>query len=388
MFGMRKRKVKATAGRHTGEWRSPQWQGLHAFLFAEKKESSYVEGEHSEEGGMVSEKRNRGVQRSLQIVVAAVALLCAALAVAQPPPKPALIVLNKGASELAIVDPGTWKVVGRVATGKTPHEVAVSDDGKIAVATNYGDQQDGTTLSVIDLDAQREIHRVELEELHGPHGVMYLDGKFYFTAEGSNAIARYDVAKNAVDWRANTGQEGTHMLVATPEGGTIFTANIRSDSVSCVRVNQRTGGYKTAQIAVGKGPEGIDISPDGGEVWAANSGDGTVSIIDAGSCRVIAAVDVKTKRSNRLRFTKDGTLVLISDLGTGDVVVVDAATRQQVKRVKLGSSVEGILMLPDGARAIVAVSGDNKLAVLDLKTFDVVTTFETGKDPDGMAWRK
>jgi YVTN family beta-propeller protein len=337
---------------------------------------------------MGSERWNRGVKPSLQVVVTAMALMSAGLAVGQPPPRPALVVLNKGASELALVDPDTWKVVGRVPTGKTPHEVAVSDDGKIAVATNYGDQRDGTTLSVIDLDAQKEIHRVELEELRGPHGVMYLNGRFYFTAEGSNAIARYDVAKNAVDWRATTSQEGTHMLVATPDGRTIFTANIRSDSVSCIRVTQKTGAYKTVQIATGKGPEGIDISPDGGEVWAANSGDGTVSIIDAGSCRVIGAVDVKTKRSNRVRFTRDGKLVLISDLGTGDVVVVDAAARKEVKRVKLGSSVEGILMLPDGARAVVAVSGDNKLAVLDLKTFDVLTTFETGEDPDGMGWRR
>jgi YVTN family beta-propeller protein len=340
---------------------------------------------------MLAWDKDGGRKPPLQTMAWLVAAICATLPVAtlaQQTPRPALVVLNKDASELAIVDPETWKVVGRVPTGKTPHEVAVSDDGKIALATNYGDQRDGTTLSVIDLDAQKEMHRVELEELRGPHGVMFLGGKFYFTAEGSNSIARYDTATNKVDWRASTGQEGTHMLVATPDGATIFTANIRSNSVSCIRVNSKTGTYKISQVAVGKGPEGIDISPDGGEVWAANSGDGTVSIIDTGSCRVIGAVDVKTKRSNRVRFTKDGKLVLISDLGAGEVVVVDAAARKEVKRVKLGSSVEGILMLPDGARAIVAVSGDNHLAVLDLKTFEPVSTFETGKDPDGMGWRK
>lgn len=321
-------------------------------------------------------------------VLSGVALFIVASVAAAQTPRPALVVLNKDASELAIVDPGTWTVVGRVPTGQTPHEVAVSDDGKFAVATNYGPERNGTTLSVIDLDTQKEIHRVELTDLKGPHGVMFLGGKFYFTAEGSNAIARYDVAKNVVDWRAPTSQEGTHMLVATPDGGTIFTANIRSNSVSCIRVDQKTGHYKVTQVAVGKGPEGIDIAPDGGEVWAANSGDGTVSIIDAGSCRVIGSVDAKTKRSNRVKFTKDGKLVLISDLGAGEVVVVDAAARKEVKRIKVDSSVEGILMLPDGARAIVAVSGDNHLAVLDLKALEVTSTFETGKDPDGMGWRK
>jgi YVTN family beta-propeller protein len=36
----------------------------------------------------------------------------------------------------------------------------------------------------------------------------------------------------------------------------------------------------------------------------------------------------------------------------------------------------------------VAVSGDDKVAVVDLKTLEVTTTFAIGKDPDGMGWRK
>ncbi|HXC46984.1 MAG TPA: hypothetical protein VNU20_01740, partial [Candidatus Sulfotelmatobacter sp.] len=117
--------------------------------------------------------------------------------------------------------------------------------------------------------------------------------------------------------------------------------------------------------------------------------DGTVSIIDVKSKKVVATVDVKTKHSNRLKFTPDGKLVLISDLGSGDLVIVDAASRKEVKRLNLGKSAEGILMQPAGARAFVAVSGDDKVAVVDLKTLEVTTTFAIGgKDPDGMAWRK
>ena len=75
---------------------------------------------------------------------------------------------------------------------------------------------------------------------------------------------------------------------------------------------------------MGKGPEGIDLSPDGMEVWAANSGDGTVSIIDTASKKVKQTVNVGTKHSNRLKFTPDGKLALISDIGSGDLVVMDA----------------------------------------------------------------
>jgi len=354
--------------------------------------------------------RPLGASRLTSVVLMALVWLTSAMVgvcLAQlKTPHRALVVLNKDASELAIVDPRTLQVVARVATGPIPHEVAVSADGKIAVATNYGAHQDGTTLSVIDLDAQKELHRFDLTnvigpngeefgDLIGPHGIQFFNGKFWFTAEGSKKIARYDPITNKVDWTHEIGQNRTHMLVIASKGAAIYTSNVNSDSVTALVAvgvssgkNVYSGWADNIVIPVGKGPEGIDISPDGKEVWAANSGDGTVSIIDAAALKVKATVDVGTKHSNRVKFTPDGKYVLISDLGSGELVVMDASARKEVKRLKLGTSTAGILIVPDGSKAFVAVSGDNKIAIVDLKTFEVVKTFETGKDPDGMAWRE
>jgi YVTN family beta-propeller protein len=325
----------------------------------------------------------RGIVIWMMVGVLATGMACVAQTKA---PKPALVVLDKEESELVIVDPRTLQIVGKVKTGPVPHEVAVSGAGKIAVTTNYGAHQDGTTLSVIDLVEQKEIHRVDLLPLRGPHGIVFLAGKFYFTAEGSNAIARYDAGKNQVDWTMPTSQERSHMLVVTHDGQAVFTANVVSNTVTCLAKDAKNGTWSTTQIATGRGPEGIDLSPDGGEVWAANSGDGTVSVIDARAKKLIATLDVKTKHSNRLKFTPDGKLVLISDIGNGDLVVVDAGSRKEVKRMNLGKSAEGIVIVPDGSRAYVAVSGDDRVAVVDLKTLTVIGTFSTGKDPDGLAW--
>lgn len=41
---------------------------------------------------------------------------------------------------------------------------------------------------------------------------------------------------------------------------------------------------------------------------------------------------------------------------------------------------------PGGARAYVAVNGDNYIAIVDLKTLAVTGKLETGRGPDGMAW--
>ena len=324
-----------------------------------------------------------GQMASAFLVIFAVANLCAAQT---KTPKPALLVLNKADSTLAIVDPATLKVVGKVETGPTPHEVAASADGKIAITTNYGANHDGTTLTVIDVEKQDGIGQVTFPGLSGPHGIVILGNKAYFTIEGSKSLAVFDFVAQSIDLQLSIGQKRPHMLVLAKNGKTIYISNIDSDTVSVEQMKKKPTDWMATTVKVGKGPEGIDLSPDGMEVWAANSGDGTVSIIDTGLRKVSQTIDVKTKHSNRLKFTPDGKMVLISDLATGDLVILNASSRKEIKRINLGKSAEGILMQPDGTRAFVAVSGDDKVAVVDLKRLEVTGTFTTGKEPDGMAW--
>jgi YVTN family beta-propeller protein len=139
-------------------------------------------------------------------------------------------------------------------------------------------------------------------------------------------------------------------------------------------------------IPVGKGDEGFDVSPDGRELWTADAQDGTLSVIDLETRKVTATVDAKTFGANRLKFTPDGKLVLISSLGEGDLVIYDAASRKQFKRVHIGHGAAGILMDPQGARAFIACGPDNYLAILDLKTLDVTGHVDVGGEPDGLAW--
>jgi len=300
-------------------------------------------------------------------------------------PSPALLVLNKEGS-LAIVDPATRQVVATVRTGSMPHEAAASTDGKLAFVSNYGGgTTPGSTISVIDLTTQKEIHRVDLGVLHSPHGLAFAGGKLYFTAEANKIIGAYNPATNQVDWLLGTGQNTTHMIEVTKDLDQIYTANIGSDSIG---IFDRTGtaSWNQTVIPVGKGPEGFDVSPDGKQIWASHSRDGGVSIIDIATKRVVNTFGVQTKRSNRLRFTPDGRLVLITDLDAGDLLVLDRATRKELKRIPVGRQCAGILIEPDSSRAYVAVTGDNNVAVINLKTLEVVARIQTGTGPDGMAW--
>ncbi|MFZ3217266.1 MAG: hypothetical protein WA192_14510 [Candidatus Acidiferrales bacterium] len=327
------------------------------------------------------------------VAVIFAALLCAAVLTATPAaqtqtatPSPALLVLNKAENSLAIVDPATKQVVARIPTGEAPHEVAASDDGALAVVTNYGDKTAGNTLSVIDLATQKEIHRVDLGPLGRPHGILFADGKFYFTAELNKLIARYDPATNKLDWLLGIGQDRTHMLVRTKYLNEFFTSNVNSGTVTAVEKSTEPSGWKETNIPVGKLVEGIDISPDDKEVWAANAGDGTVSVIETSTGKVIHTFNVHAKHANRLKFTPDGKLALISDPPTGELIVVETATRKIIKILQVGRGPGGIQVVPDGSRAYVSVAGDDAVAVIDLHKLAVTDHIPTGQGPDGLAW--
>jgi YVTN family beta-propeller protein len=315
-------------------------------------------------------------------------LTLAAMALAAPPadtPSTSLLVVNKEGS-LAIVDPASNAVAASIRTGDGPHECVTSSDGKLAFVSNYGGATaPGNTLSVIDLLARRELHRVDLGVLRRPHGLAFAGGKLYFTAETNQIVGTYDPASNQVDWLLGTGQNTTHMIAVAANLNTIFTANIGSNTISMI---ERSGSQSWSQTAipVGKGPEGFDITPEGKELWVAHSRDGGVSVINLFEKRVIHTFGVQTKRSNRLKFTPDGRLVLITDLDAGTLLVLNRTNFKEMKRIPLGHEPAGILIAPDSSRAYVAVTGDNNVVVVDLHTFDLQKRIQAGVGPDGMAW--
>jgi len=109
-------------------------------------------------------------------------------------------------------------------------------------------------------------------------------------------------------------------------------------------------------------------------MWVANAQDGTISIVDLAQKKVTATLQANVRGANRLKFTPDGKLVLVSP-GSA-LVVLDASTHNEVKRLPDVHASGGIQMQPDGARAYAACGRDNYVSVIDLKTFA-----EVGKIP-------
>jgi YVTN family beta-propeller protein len=327
------------------------------------------------------------------LVLAVVSATTVALGAFQSAPAAgSLLVLSKGDLTLSVVDPATLKVLGKVPSGPEPHEVIASADGRMAYIANYNGG--GNIITPVDLVEMKALTPIDLGPLRAPHGVTFVAGKLWFTAEGSKAIASYDPATSKVDWILGTGQNRTHMIHVWPDLSRIVTSNVSSATMTIIeRVTgggRGRGGPQTdwdeTVVPVGRGAEGFDVSPDGKAIWAANAQDGTISIIDVASKKVTDTLAANVNGANRLKFTPDGRYVFVSSLGGAEVAILDTAAKRDAKRLKTGRGAAGIQMQPDGTRAYVACTPDDYVAVVDLKTLEVTGRIEAGRQPDGLAW--
>ena len=122
-------------------------------------------------------------------------------------------------SEILEVDAATLSITRRIPTGKTPYNLAISDDGQVLLATLKGAQ----ALSVIDLEAGKET--AQLKTSHTvPSGVQITpDGRYALVScEGkgaeAGAVDLFDLATGTLLQTAvvGAGAGGLQILEYTP----------------------------------------------------------------------------------------------------------------------------------------------------------------------------
>jgi YVTN family beta-propeller protein len=309
--------------------------------------------------------------------------------VAPAPPGAYLLVLNKEDATIAVVQTTTGWTRDVAPTGQDPHEVAAADDGSIAVVSNYGGEEPGHTLSVYGFRERRVIDTIDLAPHTRPHGIAFLDHRttVLVTSETGHAILEVDVPGRRIVCTLDTGADGSHMLVLSPDRQRVFTANVGSGSVSAIDLR---AGKLLKTAPTGKGTEAIALSPDGGELWVGNRAEDTLAVLDASTLDERARIPC-AKMPIRLAFTPDGSRVLATCAASDEVRVFDARSRKELRTIAIPggsgpSTPVGLLVEPGGGYAFVACTAARKIAVIDFSNWTVTGNIETGGGPDGMAW--
>ena len=306
-----------------------------------------------------------------------------------------LAVVCKSDFNLELVDPATQKVLAKLPTGLGPHEAAVSPDGRTAYVSNFGrysvypagdtlHDKAGNTITVIDLVDRKVKATFDLGTHTGPHGmVVSHDGKLLWsTSETPQAVLEIDAATGKILHVWNTNQVRSHMIVTTPNESKFYVTNTVSGSVSVV---ERSNG-EVKILATGPGTEGLAISPDGKEVWAASRADAKISVISTATDAIEASFPAGGKSPKRLAFTPDGSQVWVTNSGGSQVTVFDAHSHELLSSLTTDKDPSGVYFSSDGRRAYVTNSAANVLTIIDAPTRKVLSATPIGTDPDGVIW--
>jgi len=321
----------------------------------------------------------------LRFAASAVALCLSTIACAEDPHSvtgPVLLIGNKGEDTVSFVDLGTGRELGRSPTGKMPHEIAISPDGKQAAVVAYGDK----TIDLFDVATRAKLKTIDLSPNEGPHGIAWLkDGRIVATTERSQSIAVIDPATGKVVSSIKTDQPGTHMVAVTADGTTAYTSNIQAGTLTVVDLN---GGKKLRDIAVGGRPEGIALSRDELVLWVGDLEGGRVQAFDTDTFDKLA--EVKTGGIPiRVAASPDGKWIVTSNLGAGSLTIIDAISRTHVRDIPLSGDQKAgqvtIIFSQDGQRLYAAETGSDVIAEVELASGTVLRRLPAGKNGDGLA---
>lgn len=297
-------------------------------------------------------------------------------------PSGTLLVGNKGEDTVSFIDLRNGTELARLPTGRMPHEVAISPDGRQAAVVAYG----GSSIDVFDIASRSKIRTIELAPNQGPHGLVWLtDGRIVATTERSRSLVVVDTRAGDQVRAISTGQDGTHMVAVSPDGTRAYTANIPAGTVSVIDL---VAMQKLRDIPVGGRPEGIALARDGREVWVGDLEGARVQVYDTQSFEKLG--EVKTGPVPiRVLASPDGRWIVTSNLGSGAISVIDVATRQLVRETPLSGTEAAaqvtILFSRDGRHLYAAETGRNEVAEVEMASGRVLRRVQAGKNGDGLA---
>jgi DNA-binding beta-propeller fold protein YncE len=297
-----------------------------------------------------------------------------------------LVVTNKSPSTASIIDVASGRLLATLPTGRGPHEIVLSSDGRMAVVTDYGTGQ-SPSLTVINVPGLAIARTIPLGQYRAPHGIVFLPGDSLVavTSEATNNLVIVNVVSGEIRRAIDTKHPGSHMVGVTASGFMAYTGDMRSNTVS--ELDLRTGAF-TRSWEVPTTPEAINVTPDGSEVWVGSNATGKVSVLDPKTGTLRTAAE-GVQWPYRVLFTPDVKVAIIPDMGKDEVRFLDRASHRELSRIALpGAGPQGVTLTSDGRYLLLSLSKQAKVAIIDLRTRQVVGHVDAGQTPDGVVYSR
>ena len=283
-----------------------------------------------------------------------------------------VVVAYMGESQVVLIEGTTYKTLATLPTGKSPHEVRVSPDYRHAYVAA------GKSITAVDLK-KRQVRATFDLGTYSAHDIRVSrdGGTIWAACAGAQAILELDSATGKILKTYQTDQEGSWFVEVTPDERKLYTPNLEGKSVSVI--DRATAKVKV--IKFDHAVYGIDITPDGKQVWVSG---GDLAVIDTTRDEVVSRIKTSEAETGRIRLTSDGKKLVVAL--AKKLAVYDVKTHRLISEINLSATPKVLALSADNRRALLTNPDDNSVSVVDIIAGKQLTTFKTGKTPDGIGW--
>ena len=276
--------------------------------------------------------------------------------------------------------------VGRAVLGNFPATVQVSPDGFYAWAVNFNlhGEMVPSSVSAVALDEMVEVARIPTCTM--PHGSRLNadDTRHYSACMMDDLLVEIDTRAFTVarHFTLAPGQE-RGMAGAPPQRG------------ADAHAGHDMGGHGMTPPApgdVGCSPTWAQPAPDGRRVWVACNKSSELIEIDLAAWQLVRRIPAGAGIYN-LAMTSDGTRVIATNKRGQSVSVFDAASGRELARIPTSKRVvHGVAVTADDRYAFVTNEGvgseKSTVDIIDLRTLARVASVEVGQQAGGVdVWR-
>jgi YVTN family beta-propeller protein len=170
------------------------------------------------------------------------------------------------------------------------------------------------------------------------------------------------------------------LLDLSPDGSRLLTANSDNGTVSVIDTATRKVLH---EIPVGDKPEGVTWLGAGPVAAVTVYSENKVVLFDAAAGKVVATLRVANEPYGAVA-TRDGRRLYVTHEYPGTVSEIDVAARKVLREIPAGHMVRGIALSPDETRLYVTEFYTARLNAIDLATGKIVDTWH-GHSTDNLA---
>ncbi len=279
-------------------------------------------------------------------------------------------IVNSNSASISVIDMTTQKEVRRIPTLREPHHLILTPDGKTLLV---GDTA-GNQFMFLDPNTGEVRKRMTVSD---PYQFQFSpDGKFLVVnGLARNQVDVYDAATMALIKRFPVVATPSH-LAYSPDSSTVFVSLQDSDKLAAFDLRTMTEKWT---VPVGKTPAGVLWL--NGHVLVADMGTDYVAVVDPSDGRVVEHV-VTGRGVHQLFLSPDKSILWVNNRAGGTTVSVDPTTLKVIRSYKVPGGPDDIDFAPGGKLWITRRFAES-VAVLDPETGSF-ETIEVGRSPHGL----